>query len=82
MLIDKNHILLLSERYQKSTGLIETTISSRIFNDGKKIAALRSGSDLTTSRYNAALLWFDENWPGLDPWPSKVSRPSQDRGTA
>lgn len=44
-------------------GLAENTASGRIFGDRKKITALRSGADITTSRYNGALRWLADHWP-------------------
>jgi hypothetical protein len=66
------HLLILIDAYKANTGLPDTTVSSRVFCDGKKITALRAGADLTTGRFNAAVKWFAENWPANARWPSDV----------
>lgn len=46
-----------------SEGLREVTLSYRVFDDTKKLAALRGGADITLGRFNAAMFWFAANWP-------------------
>ncbi len=70
------HILLLSEEWLRRTGLRETTLSSRLYGESKKIASLRKGSDLTLSRYRDSLQWFHENWPPNAIWPDGIARPN------
>lgn len=69
------HLLYLADIYRRTLGLEDKTVSSRVFNDSKKLTALRVGSDLTVSRFHDAIHWFDDNWPeGVD-WPEQVTRP-------
>lgn len=57
-------LLSLIDQYKAATGVAsDGAISARLFNDGKKIAALRGGADITLGRVNAALHWLDANWP-------------------
>ena len=58
-------LIRIADAYKAATGIEkDSTVSSRVFDDGKKLGALRAGAtDLTTGRYNAALRWFSENWP-------------------
>jgi hypothetical protein len=69
-------LLTLADAYASLTGASETTISSRVFDDSKKLAALRVGKDITLRRFNAALAWFSANWPHGAEWPREVSRPA------
>ncbi|PWJ93575.1 hypothetical protein C8D77_101254 [Mesorhizobium loti] len=69
------HLLSIVDAYRAATGVEDKTVSSRVFNDGKKIDALRAGGDLTTERYNAAVWWFSTNWPVGAEWPEGISRP-------
>lgn len=69
------HILTLADAYKAALGLEDKTVSSRVFDDSKKLTAIRTGSDLTVSRFNAAIRWFDENWPVDAEWPKGVLRP-------
>lgn len=70
-----SQLTALAERYAEITGVEEKTVSSRVFADSKKLAALRSGADITTGRFNQALIWFSDNWPDAEPWPAFVARP-------
>lgn len=69
------HLLALADAYKKALGIEDSTVSSRVFSDGKKLYALRTGSDITVGRYNAALIWFSEHWPDGLAWPNDIERP-------
>lgn len=69
------HLLELADEYRRVAGVEDKTLSFRIFGDSKKLAALRSGADITTERFNSALVWFDANWPDKATWPEGVQRP-------
>lgn len=74
-MINIQHLLSVVDAYRLATGTEDKTVSSRVFADSKKLAALRSGSDLTVSRFNDALRWFSANWPDEAAWPLDVDRP-------
>jgi hypothetical protein len=74
-MINLAELLTLSELYSAATGAEEKTVSSRVFSDSKKLTALREGADITTGRFNAAIRWFDANWPDGAEWPSHILRP-------
>lgn len=59
-----------------------STVSSRVFNDGKKLAAIEAGADITVGRLERAMRWFSAFWPDGDPWPEGVSRPALPSSTA
>jgi hypothetical protein len=67
-------LLTVARRYASIENIPLSTVSSRALNDGKKLAALESGFDITVGRLELALLWFSDNWPSGD-WPSDVPRP-------
>lgn len=72
-------VLTLAERFAKASGVKLVTVSSRVFNDSKKLAAIRdSGADLTLERFNSAIRWFSDNWPADLDWPSDVVRPQRE----
>ncbi|HTO29628.1 MAG TPA: hypothetical protein VL202_00390 [Pararhizobium sp.] len=68
-------LLMLSDAFCSATGLAETTLSSKIFNDGKRIAAVRSGKDVGVRRLERGIIWLSENWPTGAEWPAEVVRP-------
>lgn len=58
------NLLAVADAYKRASGVeFDRTVSHRVFGDSKKLSALRSGSDITIKRYNAALVWFAANWP-------------------
>ncbi|WP_319499299.1 hypothetical protein [uncultured Cohaesibacter sp.] len=69
-------IVQLADRYSKHVGIAVSTLSMRLFCDSQKIDNLRAGKDLLTKRFEAAVQFFDENWPVDVEWPSDIPRPS------
>lgn len=67
-------LLIVARRYAEIENIPLSTVSSRALNDGKKLAALEGGADITVGRLEEALSWFSENWPAGD-WPDGVARP-------
>lgn len=76
MMIETAKILTLADIYGQSAHLARSTVSTRVFGDGKKLDAVAAGRDITVSRFNAALAWFADNWPADLDWPSDIPRPS------
>ncbi|MEE2860864.1 MAG: hypothetical protein VYB46_08640 [Pseudomonadota bacterium] len=63
-MIDMNSLIARADAYKVAAGVSEdTTVSHRVFGDTKKLSALRRGGDITVRRFNAAMAWFDQNWP-------------------
>lgn len=57
-------------------------ISTKIFNDGKTLARVLAGGDVTTGSFERAIRWFSENWPADVEWPPTVLRPERASGQA
>jgi len=74
-MITEASILSVVDAYAAATGAEDTTISSRVFADGKKIDAMRRGGSITLRRANEAIQWFSDNWPEGADWPSDIHRP-------
>lgn len=70
------HLLAVIDAYAAHEGLPDSTVSSRVFRDTKKVAAMRDGADITVGRYRYALGWLSENWPDGAKWPKGVDRPA------
>lgn len=63
-MIDINTLISRADAYKQAAGISEdSTVSHRVFRDSKKLAALRQGADITVGRFNAAMRWFDLNFP-------------------
>lgn len=75
-MLNIEHLLTLADEYGKAAKFEEATVSTRVFNDGKKLGAIRSGAaGITIRRYNTAIEWFAANWPENAAWPTDVPRP-------
>lgn len=74
-MIEISHLLKVINSYQAATGLTDSSVSTYVFNDGKKIARLRHGKGIDIRRFNYAFQWFANHWPENEPWPPEVPRP-------
>lgn len=59
----------------RAGAIAEPTLSTRLFNDGKRIGAIRAGSDVGARRLALAMSWLSQNWPDGAEWPTDVARP-------
>lgn len=75
--------LKLVDAYASATDLAESTVSSRLFNDGKRIGNLRDKSgDIGILKIRDAIAWLSAHWPADVAWPPEIPRPPRPRGTA
>lgn len=77
-MLNIEHLIKVADEYGRVSQVEDKTVSSRVFQDSKKLGAIRSGSDITVGRYNGALEWFSANWPEGAVWPHDVPRPSNE----
>lgn len=70
-----DELLTVARAYAELAGVSLTTVSSRAFDDGKKLGAIEAGADIQSRRLDRALQWFSDNWPAGD-WPETVFRPT------
>lgn len=75
MMISPEHIVRLATAYAEAEDKPLVTVSSRVFGDSKKLAAMAEGADITVRRYVHALQWFSDNWPSQAEWPVGIDRP-------
>ncbi|WP_229183950.1 hypothetical protein [Bradyrhizobium oropedii] len=69
--------MAVTDAYCAATGLSTSRVSTLIFNDGKRLDAIREGKDLYTSRFEHAMQWFSDRWPDDGKsWPLGVPRPA------
>ncbi|OBQ68383.1 hypothetical protein EFV37_25205 [Mesorhizobium loti] len=71
----KDHLVKVATTYAAEKGLSLSRVSTIVFGDGKVLDRLQGTADLTTSRFEAAMLWFSNNWPADLAWPDGVTRP-------
>jgi len=62
-------LLIIARRYAEIEKVPLSTVSSRVFNDGKKLRALEGGADISVGRFEQAVRWFSLNWPTGAPRP-------------
>ena len=70
--------LILVDTFSSSVKLAEATVSSRLFNDGKRISGIRGGSDIGVRRLQVAISWLSDHWPEGVIWPDYIPRPKCD----
>ncbi len=74
-MVNIDEFLNLVGLYRKHTGLAESTVSHRLFNDGKRIEMLRDGRDVGIRKVEDAVQFLSDNWPDAVVWPKKIERP-------
>lgn len=69
-------LLAVANSYAQSQGIPLSAVSSRVFDDGKRLPAIAEhGATITLKRAEMAFDWFSQNWPSDLNWPSSVQRP-------
>lgn len=76
-------LLSLADQFRAVAGIEqEKTLSSRMFDDSKKLAALRAGGEITVGRYNGAMAWLAEHWPDTAEMPCSLYAFAADKSTS
>lgn len=70
-----DQLLTVARAYAEAEGIELRTVSHRVFDDGKKLAAIAAGRDIQVRRYRHAMQWFSDHWPVSGPWPTGIPRP-------
>lgn len=70
-----DQLIAVVNAYSGHTGISVSTLSTRLFNGGGRLAAIASGGDLNTRNFENAMGWFSEHWPAELSWPEGVGRP-------
>ncbi|MDB5445653.1 MAG: hypothetical protein JWQ97_970 [Phenylobacterium sp.] len=77
-----DQLLRLTGEYQRATGFTDATVSTHLFNDGKKLSAIKAGKDVSTRRLEAAIHTLSVKWPAEAVWPDDIARPEVVSGEA
>ncbi len=72
----RKHLLTLIDTYGKVKSLSPSRVTTIVMNSGSVYQNLQDGKDITVGRLEAAVKWFDANWPVDEPWPEGLARPS------
>lgn len=79
----RRDLLAVADAYCAAADLSMSRVSTLIFNDGKRLDAIKAGGDLYTGRLEYALAWFSTRWPaGNESWPLGVPRPAKSAAEA
>jgi hypothetical protein len=63
-MITKETLLDMADLFRGACGIErETTLSSRIFDDSKRLTNLRGDGDITISSFTKAMTYMAANWP-------------------
>ena len=80
------HLAIVFATYTDTRGrdgqMTLSGISTKIFNDGKTLARVADGGDVTTGSFERARQWFSDNWPEGADWPNSVARPAPAKSEA
>jgi len=76
-----DQLIVVANAYAEATGTSLSTLSTKLFNGGGRLAAIASGGDLNTRNFENAMRWFSENWPDNCLWPAGVARPRVSEAT-
>lgn len=72
-----DQLLAVARAYAEAEQVDLSVVSSRVFDDSKKLPAVATGvASLTLRRAEAALAWFASRWPAGAIWPAAVSLPA------
>lgn len=72
-MLDPNQLIAVADLYRDLCGIEhEKTLSYRIFDDSKRLTAIRSGKDVTVRLYNHAMSYMAANWPASAPMPDSL----------
>ncbi|QOZ25315.1 hypothetical protein [Bradyrhizobium sp. CCBAU 51753] len=70
-----DQLLTVAETYCSAKEISLARVSTLIFNDGKRFAAIQRGGNLGTDQFEKAISWFSERWDDNTPWPIGFPRP-------
>lgn len=70
-----DQLLAVARAYAEAERIPLSTVSSRAFDDGKKLAAIEAGAGINVRRLERTMQWFSDHWPDVD-WPSDIPRPA------
>ncbi|AXI50384.1 hypothetical protein C1J04_05440 [Sulfitobacter sp. SK025] len=80
--METDTLIKLAESFTAHAGGSEATISNKVTTNARLFKRLRDGKGCAVSTFNAALVWFSENWPADLEWPADIPRPRKKKDAA
>jgi len=72
----REQLVMVANAYAAATNLKLATVSSKVLGRWHILPGLASGAnDVSTARFEQAMLWFSSHWPDSAVWPDRVARP-------
>lgn len=72
----REHLLNLADTFCEARNIQRATLSTRLFNDGKRLDAIADGRDVLLGSYERALRYFATHWPENVSWPAGAPYPA------
>lgn len=76
MTTTRDRLLAIASTYAEAKGVSLARVSTLAGNDGKLLARVAAGRDITTGTYDEMVRWFSAHWPDGVPWPDEAAGPS------
>jgi hypothetical protein len=75
MMTLSDQIVAVADVFAAATSRRRATVSTIVFNDGKRLECVAQGGDIGINRWQRAMRWFSVHWPEGAEWPEGVPRP-------
>lgn len=70
-------LVAVADTFCAARRLSRARVSTIVLNQGGRLELIAAGTaDITTGRFERAMQWFSDNWPGGTIWPEAVARPA------
>lgn len=70
----RDQLLACADAYVAAMGIAPATLSTWLFNDGRRLARMAGGGDIGTVHFERVMGWFADHWPETARWPDGVPR--------
>lgn len=68
-MLTEHDFIQIVDAFSDATGMSETAISAKLFDDSRRVPAIRGGATITVRRFNAAIHTLAKQWPIHARWP-------------
>lgn len=71
----RDQLIRTFKAYCTAVGRSEARVSTLLFGSGGRWTRLLADGDVTTGRWERAMLWLSDHWPDGAEWPAGITRP-------